>query len=252
VPARAPAALHCPFPAHTAMNAIEHFVCSSSLWRYVAQRHVLPWVLSGARLGDHVLDIGAGYGAATSDLRKRVRRVTSLECDTKSMQSLKSQLAAATDFLVQGDAAQLPFADQTFSSAVCILVLHHLKSRELQDQFFAEAFRVLRPGGVLLAAEIKDTWLHRAVHYKSTFTPLTPGSVFARLAAAGFSRISVDMRGGGFRLSASRAKEQPLISPTKEVTVPAGSQPDTLAPAHGDQPVATKVQGATASAGKGD
>ena len=151
MPARAPAALHCPFPAHTAMNAIEHFVCSSSLWRYVAQRHVLPWVLSGARLGDHVLDIGAGYGAATSDLRKRVRRVTSLECDTKSMQSLKSQHAAVADFLVQGDAAQLPFADQTFNSAVCILVLHHLKSRELQDQVFAETFRVLRLGGVLLA-----------------------------------------------------------------------------------------------------
>jgi hypothetical protein len=78
---------------------------------------------------------------------------------------------------------------------------------------FAEAFRVLRPGGVFLAAEINDTWLNRAVHYKSTFTPLTPGSAFARLSAAGFSRISVDMRGGGFRISASRAKEQPVALP---------------------------------------
>ncbi|HEY2457580.1 MAG TPA: class I SAM-dependent methyltransferase [Candidatus Acidoferrum sp.] len=236
------------------MNALEHFVCASSLWRGLTQRHVLPWLLSGARLGDHVLDIGAGYGAATPDLRKRVSRVTALEYDANSVRRMQSQHSGDSFAALQGDAAELPFADQTFSSAISILVLHHLKSRELQDRMFAEAFRVLRPGGVFLAAEINDTWLNRAVHYKSTFTPLTPGSAFARLSAAGFSRISVDMRGGGFRISASRAKEQPVALPGQSQAhaantsrdrdeVPATKSAESTAPlrAHGVAATSSKL-----------
>ncbi len=67
---------------------------------------------------------------------------------------------------------------------------------------FAEAFRVLRPGGVLIAFEIPDNWLHRAGHIRSTFTPMVPSSVFPRLNTAGFSNIALDVRRGGFRFTA--------------------------------------------------
>jgi SAM-dependent methyltransferase len=192
------------------MNSAEHYFCSSSLWGYLTRRQLLPWLLSGARLGDHVLELGAGYGAATAALRNRVSRVTSLDYDAASIHRLRSKHGGDASAALCGDAARLPFADETFTSTVGILVLHHLRSRELQDRMFAEVFRVLRPGGVFLAFEITDTWLNRAIHYKSTFTPLTPGSAFARLTAAGFSRVSVDFRRGGFRLSAARAKQQPV------------------------------------------
>jgi ubiquinone/menaquinone biosynthesis C-methylase UbiE len=187
------------------MNHLEHFLCSSSFWRYFSQRRLLPWVLSGMRLGDHVLEIGAGYGAATGLLRERVARVTSLEYDHKSMLHLKVQHSGSSGSVIRGDASQLPFADQTFSAAIAILVLHHLKSRELQDRMFAEVLRVLRSGGVFLAFEINESWIHHLGHFKSTFTPVSAGSTFARLTAAGFSRISVDFRRGGFRLHAIRA-----------------------------------------------
>jgi ubiquinone/menaquinone biosynthesis C-methylase UbiE len=149
------------------MNAAEHFICSSSLWRYLTHRQLLPWVLSGTRLGDHLLEIGAGYGAATPHLKTRVTRVTSLEYDHKSTLKLKSQHNGNAG-AVRGDAARLPFASQTFSSALAILVLHHLRSAGLQDQMFAEAFRVLRPGGIFIAFEIPDSWLHRLGHIRST------------------------------------------------------------------------------------
>jgi ubiquinone/menaquinone biosynthesis C-methylase UbiE len=189
------------------MNTLEHFLCSSSLWRYISQRQLLPWFLSGARLGDHVLEIGAGSGAATAHLRKRVARVTSLEYDHSSTLKLKDQHNGHSGSVLRGDAAQLPFASETFSSAIAILVLHHLQSRHLQDRAFAEVLRVLRPGGVFLAFEINDNWIHKLGHFKSTFTPLSPGSAFARLTTVGFSRVSVDFRRGGFRLHALRAKE---------------------------------------------
>ena len=188
------------------MNAAEHFICSSTLWRYFTRKKLLPWLLSGTCLGDHLLEIGAGYGAATSYLATRISRVTCLEYDHSSALKLKSQIngiAAA----VRGDAANLPFASQTFSSALAILVLHHLKSTQLQDHMFAEVFRILRPGGIFIAFEIHDGWLHRVGHIHSTFTPLLPSSAFPRLNAAGFSKIALDARKGAFRVTATRPRE---------------------------------------------
>jgi SAM-dependent methyltransferase len=187
------------------MNRMEHFFCSTSLWRRLTHRFLLPWVLSEGRLGDHVLEIGAGYGAATGHLLKLAPRVTSLEYDPRLLRKLKANHQCAELTALCGDAVTLPFADQSFSSAVAILVLHHLKSRELQDRALAEVHRVLRPGGSFFAFEINDGWIHRAAHYRSTFTPVTPGSAFARLTKVGFAKISVDFRGGGYRVSARRA-----------------------------------------------
>jgi ubiquinone/menaquinone biosynthesis C-methylase UbiE len=192
------------------MNRAEHIVCSSSLWRYFTGRQLLPWVLADESLGDHLLEIGAGSGAATAHLRQRVARVTSLEYDHQSVRRLASQHCNAHGAAIRGDAARLPFAGETFSSVVAILVLHHLKSQEAQDRVFAEVFRALRPGGVFLAFEITDSWLHRVGHFRSTFTPLAPGSAFARLNAAGFSRVAIDLRKGAFRLSATRTEHADL------------------------------------------
>ena len=190
------------------MNHLEHYFCSTSLWQRMTHRYLLPWLLSEARLGDHVLEIGAGYGAATGHLLKLAPRVTSLEFDPRLLRKLKAKYQCAQLIALCGDAATLPFADQSFSSAVAILVLHHLKSRELQDRALEEVHRVLRPGGSFFAFEINDGWIHRTAHFKSTFTPVTPGSAFARLTRVGFSKISVDFRSGGYRVSARRAAEE--------------------------------------------
>jgi ubiquinone/menaquinone biosynthesis C-methylase UbiE len=184
------------------MNRLEHCLCSSSLWRYLTGRHVLPWILSGACPGDHILEIGAGYGAATSHLHGRTARVTSLEYDANSIRQLKLKLPECE--AVSGDGARLPFPAETFSCVMATLVVHHLQSRELQDRMFAEVFRVLRAGGVFLAFEIPDNWLNRVSHFRSTFTPVTPGSAFLRLDKAGFCRVSLDFRHGGFRINALR------------------------------------------------
>src|SRR5271167_2803897 len=198
------------------MNAAEHLICSSSLWRCFTRHQLLPWVLSGTRLGDHLLEIGAGYGAATQSLKTRVSRVTSLEYDHKSTLKLRLQNSNGAAAAVRGDGAQLPFACQTFSSVLAILVLHHLKSAQLQNQMFAEAFRVLLPGGIFIAFEIPDSWFHRVGHIGSRFTPVSPSSVFPRLSAAGFSRITLDVRRGAFRLTAIRPKDQDHSTDSRE------------------------------------
>ena len=191
------------------MNTFEHIVCSSSLWRYISYRQILPWMLSGSTLGEHILEIGAGYGPATKLLGERVERVTSLDYDSNALQELRARENSTGGAAVCGDATRLPFKNESFSSAISVLVLHHLKSVELQDRAFDEAFRVLRPGGVFLAVEITNTWLNKLAHTGSTFTPVMPASTFTRLTKAGFSRIAVDFRSGGFRISATRPKNEP-------------------------------------------
>ncbi len=169
----------------------------------MTRSQLLPFVLSRADLGDHLLEIGAGPGAATAELRKRVPRVTSLENDHAFAARLAQKHAKGAS-VVQGDAAALPFADRTFSSAVAILMLHHLRSSELQDRTFAEAHRVLQPGGLFFAFEIQDGWFHRVIHTNSTFVPVQPATLAARLTSAGFTGVILNQRPGGFRFRASR------------------------------------------------
>jgi ubiquinone/menaquinone biosynthesis C-methylase UbiE len=186
------------------MNAFERFFCSSSFWRRLSERQLLPWIIADVPLGDQLLEIGSGYGAATSFLQSHVARVTSLEYDHNSILKGKSTSNRATSALVCGDASRLPFAAQTFSSVLAILVLHHIKSAELQDQVFAACFRVLRTGGVFLAFDIPDAWFHRLAHIRSTFTPIDPATISTRLARVGFADTQTQTHKGAFRLTATR------------------------------------------------
>jgi ubiquinone/menaquinone biosynthesis C-methylase UbiE len=188
------------------VNRFENWFCASSYWRRLTLKQVIPWLLAGTDLGEHVLEIGAGSGPATEELRKRAGRVTSIDYSHASAAGLLQRIPRANGDVLQGDASALPFPEKTFSAAVAVLVLHHLKSQELQTRAFAEIFRVLRPGGVFLAVEIPDGWLQRIAHIRSTFVPVRPSSVPERLAAPGFSNVSVDFLRGAFRLRALRAR----------------------------------------------
>jgi ubiquinone/menaquinone biosynthesis C-methylase UbiE len=81
-------------------------------------------------------------------------------------------------------------------------MLHHLKSAELRDGAFSEVSRVLGPGGVFLAFDLPNAWIHRVFHVKSTFVPLDPTAVSSRLTSAGLDHVTVDARSGGFPIRA--------------------------------------------------
>jgi ubiquinone/menaquinone biosynthesis C-methylase UbiE len=184
------------------MNSFENWFCASGIWRYITERRWLPWLLEGTDLGEHVLEVGAGPGAATAELARRARSVTSLEYSHDFCVRLNTKVHAAS--VVQGDASVLPFESQTFTSAIAVLVLHHLRSSDAQDRAFAEIFRVLRPGGVFVALEIQDSWLTRVAHFRSTFVPVSTDGLDNRLRAAGFFNVSVSNQRGAIRICAER------------------------------------------------
>ena len=183
------------------MNALENWFCSTRFWQRITRDHLLPWIVAGNALGDHVLELGAGPGAGTAALRRLAPRVTSLEWSY----AFATQLAAKNrNAVVQADAASLRFAERTFSSAIAVLMLHHLRTRAAQESAFREVFRVLRPGGSFLAFEIEDNLLHRVIHVGSVFVPIDRADIADRLCAAGFSDVKLDSRSGGFRFCATR------------------------------------------------
>src|SRR2546429_4087315 len=184
------------------MNSFEKWCCGSALWRYLTRGQLLPWMLRHSHLGDHLLEVGAGPGAATIELAHRAPRVTSLEYDHALALKLRRRVNLSSVTVIQGDAAALPFPDGTFSSVISILMLHHLKSIELQDRTFAEVRRVLRPGGIFLAFDIPDGWIHRVSHIKSTFVPMDPSTAPQRLLGAGLSHVRMESRSGAFLLRA--------------------------------------------------
>ncbi|OLD81889.1 MAG: hypothetical protein AUF67_06335 [Acidobacteria bacterium 13_1_20CM_58_21] len=104
------------------MNGLETWFCGSPFWRYVTRRQLLPWILEGSELGEHVLELGAGPGAATKELGHLATRVTSLDCDHAFAAKLGARVDGVSVTVVQGDAATLPFSDGTFSSAIAILM----------------------------------------------------------------------------------------------------------------------------------
>jgi SAM-dependent methyltransferase len=200
------------------MNRLENWFCSTNFWAGVTQNRLLPWMLQGVELGSSVLELGAGPGAATPALLHKFSSVTSLEYNAAFAAKLTRDSRINTSFentdqragtiahVVQGDATRLPFADESFSCTIAILMLHHLSSVELQDRAFTEIRRVLKPCGIFLAFEIHDGWLQRFIHIGSTFVPLAASAANARLNTAGFSRVAVDFRRGAFLLRAQRVE----------------------------------------------
>ena len=47
----------------------------------------------------------------------------------------------------------MPFPDGSFSAVLSFTMLHHVPSIILQNQLLAEAWRVLRPGGVCAGSD---------------------------------------------------------------------------------------------------
>ena len=67
------------------MNENHARVCPSPEWAAHIQQDILPSLLQHADLGDDMLEIGPGPGAATDWLRHHVSRLTAVEVDPEEI-----------------------------------------------------------------------------------------------------------------------------------------------------------------------
>jgi SAM-dependent methyltransferase len=172
------------------MNRAHRRLCSSAGWaETVAQR--LPAVLDRAELGEDLLEIGPGFGATTRVLVDRYERLTAVEVDGASADRLSAQFDGRAR-IVHASGADMPFADNGFSGVTCFTMLHHVPSATLQDDLFAEACRVLAPGGMFAGSDSLPSLRFRVLHIGDTMVVLDPATLPDRLAAAGFADIRVE------------------------------------------------------------
>jgi ubiquinone/menaquinone biosynthesis C-methylase UbiE len=185
------------------VNRLHDWLCGSARWRKTIQLR-LPWVISGADLGQHVLEVGPGPGLTTDLLRLTVQRITAIEVDSRLAESLRSRLSGSNVEVFTGDATAMPFSDAQFSGGVSLTMLHHVASPELQDKLLREVWRVLEPGGVFVGSDSLQNLRMRLIHIGDTLVPVDPDTFGVRLEAAGFQVLEVEKNSQAFRFHARR------------------------------------------------
>lgn len=168
-----------------------HEACGGEEWRSL-MRSVVPSAIGDVDLGDDVLEVGPGYGAATDIVSESAKSLTAVEIDKKLVDFLEDRFASQPHVrITQGDATALEFEDGRFTGAICFTMMHHVPSIELQDKLFAEVCRVLRPGAALVASDnLANPDLEKG-HAGDTYNPVDPAALPARLEAAGFVNVTV-------------------------------------------------------------
>jgi SAM-dependent methyltransferase len=175
------------------MNPDHEKLCSSPDWAEYLQSEVLPVVTAGISLGDDMLEIGPGPGAATAWLCQRVARLTALEADAAAADRLAPRFSDGNVTVDTGDATQMPYADESFDSVGSFTMLHHVPAAAAQYRILAEALRVLRPGGTLVGSDsLASVGLHH-FHSGDTYNPVDPATMLIWLRTLGFSAVTVSV-----------------------------------------------------------
>jgi len=165
--------------------------CCGPVWQEMVQDMVLPAALDNVDLGDDMLEIGPGPGFTTDVLRARADHVTVVEIDPGLAASLAKRLAGTNVDVIEGDACSLALPSHRFSAAASFHMLHHVATDDAQDQILAELARVLRSGGVFVAADGVFSESSVPFHEGDTYHPIELDDVAVRLSAAGFTAIDV-------------------------------------------------------------
>lgn len=135
-----------------------HVADADELSRTPSFQHLRDMILDQARPSsrDHALDIGTGTGLLALPLARLVDWVWAVDISAAMIDCVNSRaLAAGLDNVQTAvvSATSLPLADDSIDVAVSNYCFHHL-SRGGKRAAIDELFRVIRPGGRLVFADM--------------------------------------------------------------------------------------------------
>jgi len=166
--------------------------------------------------GESVLEVGCGTGVYSAAIAESV--ASTVYGMDLSRQMLRQAAAHKRIFYLQGGASNLPFADHAIDMIFSINVVHHIQNI---GDYFREAFRILKPGGVFCTATDSEAIIKRRVPL-SRYWPATVSVELERyhglenlreeLTASGFIGIDGCEDGMAFALSDAAAYEDKAFS----------------------------------------
>lgn len=162
--------------------------------------------------GGVVLDVGNGLGAQDPLIAEiaRPKRFIALNITESQLRAGRRRLAEAKALPVNGDATRIPFRDETVDGVISVEAAFHFPSR---TRFFAEAFRVLRPGGVLSMSDVPVKRLPRGPRELLAGLSQLRAWGLSTAAVATADQIVDAAEGAGFREIEARLVGERVIAP---------------------------------------
>jgi len=172
----------------------------------VAVRRLVERIAAELPEGGDVLDVGNGLAAQDPVIAEvaQPRSLTAVNITWSQLEAGRGRLRDAGALAVCADAVRLPFADGSFDGVISVEAAFHFSSRE---RFFREAFRVLRPGGVLTMSDVptirRPHGLREAIAAVAMLrvwgiksdAAASPGEIVATAATAGFADVESELVG---------------------------------------------------------
>jgi ubiquinone/menaquinone biosynthesis C-methylase UbiE len=158
-------------------------------------------ILEQIRPDQRILDIGCANGRVAVAVAERAGAVTGLD-SSETLFNLARMAARQAGVhrkvrCVKGDAHELPFEAASFDGAIMVDTLHHLERPELA---VAEARRVLKPGGLVIVAEVE----RQPGEPVRGCNRYTRRELIALLANAGFTSVRLRTTAGMYMAATAR------------------------------------------------
>lgn len=163
---------------------------SVNLYRYILE-------LTDVGSQDELLEIGPGRGMGAQLIHDVINPLRYQAIDFSHAQTVHTNNQIASQprmFVTQAEAASIPFANSSYDAAISVEVLQHI---EKPVDFFREAFRVLRPGGIFVFCSFFPTGDEHVLLLKKMMPTAQQGldflhpinSILSLLVQTGFNNI---------------------------------------------------------------
>lgn len=133
-----------------------HYVPAKQSWlarfvsRFLDRRTEILSSLAQFKKDAHILDLGCGSGVHVRRFAPHCRRIVGIDYSARMIEIAEKELAGLKPRnweFIQGDAAEIPFPNESFDGVISMGLLDYVKS---VSEVLAECARVLKPGAPLI------------------------------------------------------------------------------------------------------